>query len=73
MNVPGNGAFRRRLPIGVQTFRTIREEGRCYVDKTPCVGRLADGGGHAGERVRQQGGGHGIPAAALGTPMRKAG
>ena len=35
---------RRRLPIGIQTFRTIREEGCYYVDKTPFIRRLLDGG-----------------------------
>ena len=24
---------RRQIPIGLQTFRTIREEGCCYADK----------------------------------------
>ena len=37
---------RRRLPIGIQTFRTIREEGCYYVDKTPHVRRLLDEGAH---------------------------
>ena len=37
---------RRRLPIGIQTFRTIREEGCYYVDKTPHVRRLLDEGTH---------------------------
>ena len=37
---------RRRLPIGVQTFRTIRETDSYYVDKTPWIGRLADEGTH---------------------------
>ena len=31
---------RRRLPIGIQTFREIREEDCYYVDKTPLVHRL---------------------------------
>jgi len=35
---------RRKLPIGIQTFREIREEGYYYVDKTPLVYRLAEGG-----------------------------
>ena len=34
MSVPGNGAAKRRLPIGIQTFREIREDGCYYVDKT---------------------------------------
>ena len=37
---------RRRLPIGIQTFRKIREDGYYYVDKTPYIRRLADGGTH---------------------------
>ena len=39
-------AARRKLPIGIQTFRTIREEGYYYVDKTAYVERLVDGGAH---------------------------
>ena len=37
---------RRKLPIGIQTFRTIREEGHYYVDKTPFIRRLVDEGTH---------------------------
>ena len=37
---------RRRLPIGIQTFRIIREEGYYYVDKTAYVRRLIDEGTH---------------------------
>ena len=37
---------RRKLPIGIQTFREIREEGYYYVDKTPFVRRLLDEGKH---------------------------
>ena len=37
---------RRKLPIGIQTFRRIREGGYYYVDKTPFLGRLIDGGTH---------------------------
>ena len=37
---------RRRLPIGIQTFRKIREEGCYYVDKTPHLRRLLDEGTH---------------------------
>ena len=37
---------KRKLPIGIQTFRTIREEGWYYVDKTAYAHRLADGGTH---------------------------
>ena len=36
----------RRLPIGIQTFREIREEGCYYVDKTPWIRRLLKGGKH---------------------------
>ena len=36
---------RRRLPIGIQTFRQIREEGYYYVDKTPYVRQLVDDAG----------------------------
>ena len=44
MSLPAPGAARRKLPIGIQTFRKIREEGRYYVDKTPWIGRLVDEG-----------------------------
>ena len=37
---------RRRLPIGIQTFRTIREDGCYYVDKTAHIRRLVDEGTH---------------------------
>ena len=37
---------RRRLPIGLQTFRTLREEDYYYVDKTAYMGRLVDEGTH---------------------------
>ena len=37
---------RRRLPIGVQTFRKVREEDCYYVDKTAYIGRLLDEGTH---------------------------
>ena len=47
MTAPGNGTGpRRRLPIGVQTFREIREESCYYVDKTDYLRRLAEGGKH---------------------------
>ncbi len=46
MSLPDHGAARRKLPIGIQTFREIREEGHYYVDKTPWVRRLVDGGKH---------------------------
>ena len=44
MSLPTPGAAKRKLPIGIQTFRKIREEGRYYVDKTPWIGRLVDEG-----------------------------
>ncbi len=31
---------RRKLPIGIQTFAKLREEGCYYVDKTPLLLRL---------------------------------
>ena len=37
---------RRKLPIGIQTFRTIREDRCYYVDKTPLMHRLAAEGTH---------------------------
>ena len=37
---------RRRLPIGIQTFRKLREQNCYYVDKTPYVQRLLDEGTH---------------------------
>ena len=37
---------RLKLPIGIQTFREIREEGHYYVDKTPHILRLVEGGKH---------------------------
>ena len=37
---------RRRLPIGLQTFRELREENCYYVDKTGFIARLLDGGKH---------------------------
>ena len=36
------GAARRKLPIGIQTFRKIREDGCYYVDKTARAQRLVD-------------------------------
>ena len=35
---------RKRLPIGIQTFSILREEGCYYVDKTPHIERLLDQG-----------------------------
>ena len=37
---------RRRLPIGLQTFRKVREDGCYYVDKTEYVRQLLDDGTH---------------------------
>ncbi|CAI8042389.1 Uncharacterized protein in vnfD 5'region [Geodia barretti] len=37
---------KRRLPIGMQTFREVREENCYYVDKTAYVRRLLDEGKH---------------------------
>ncbi len=39
-------AAKRKLPLGIQTFREIREGGYYYVDKTGYVRRLVDGGKH---------------------------
>ena len=43
MSDPGG---KLRLPIGIQTFRQIREEGHYYVDKTAFACRLAEEGKH---------------------------
>ena len=37
---------KRKLPIGMQTLREIREAGAYYVDKTPHIRRMVDGGKH---------------------------
>ena len=37
---------KRKLPIGIQTFRKIREEDYYYVDKTAYIRRLLDEGTH---------------------------
>ena len=37
---------RRRLPIGIQTFRKIRKGDYHYVDKTAYLARLVDEGKH---------------------------
>ena len=39
--------MRRRLPIGIQDFVGIREDGFCYVDKTARIHQLLDGSGGA--------------------------
>ncbi len=38
--------MKKKLPIGIQTFRTIREEGYYYVDKTAWAQRLEAEGTH---------------------------
>ena len=38
--------IRRRLPIGIQTFREVREDGCYYVDKTHHIAGLLEGGKH---------------------------
>ena len=43
MNMAGE---RRRLPIGIQTFRKIREDDFYYVDKTAFIRQLLDGDQH---------------------------
>ena len=37
---------KRRLPIGIQNFRKIREQNCYYVDKTGYIRALLDGGTH---------------------------
>ena len=39
-------AARRKLPIGMQTFRELREENCYYIDKTAYIRRLLDEGKH---------------------------
>ena len=46
MTASVESAVRRKLPIGIQTFREIREDGCYYVDKTDFVRRLVEGGKH---------------------------
>ncbi len=46
MSAPDDGTAKRRLPIGIQTFREVRGEGYYYVDKTAHVQRMTDGGKH---------------------------
>jgi len=38
--------MRKKLPIGIQTFAKIREDGCYYVDKTPQILQLIDEGSH---------------------------
>ena len=42
----GVNSARRKLPIGIQTFREMREEGHYYADKTPHIERLMEQGKH---------------------------
>ena len=42
--LPANSPGRPKLPLGVQSFRKLREDGRYYVDKTPHIERLVDHG-----------------------------
>ena len=42
----GPAMQRHQLPIGIQHFRTLREEGCYYVDKTPLIHRLVSQGRH---------------------------
>ena len=42
----GEDKPRRKLPIGIQTFREIREDGHYYADKTAHVERLIEHGKH---------------------------
>ena len=46
MNAHSAGATKRKLPIGIQTFGLVRDEGCYYVDKTPLIRRLVDEGRH---------------------------
>jgi hypothetical protein len=39
--------MKRRLPIGIQDFISIREDGFCYVDKTARIHQLISGSGRA--------------------------
>ena len=46
MNTDTQAGARRRLPIGMQTFREVRGQNCYYVDKTAFIGRLLDEGKH---------------------------
>ena len=37
---------KRRLPIGIQTFGKIRDQNCYYVERTPFIKALVDGGSH---------------------------
>lgn len=45
----------KKLPIGIQTFEKIIKEGFYYVDKTPFVKKLEDGGYYFLSRPRRFG------------------
>lgn len=45
-NILAERTDRRKLPIGIQTFREIREENYYYVDKTAYIRRMLDEGKH---------------------------
>ena len=45
-NILAERTDRRKLPIGIQTFREIREEDYYYVDKTAYIRRMMDEGKH---------------------------
>ncbi len=45
-NSQAGQALQRKLPIGIQIFRELREEGCYYVDKTAFIRRLVDEGKH---------------------------
>ncbi|MDD2844642.1 MAG: ATP-binding protein [Rhodoferax sp.] len=46
MNFADTPLPRKKLPIGIQTFARLREDGCYYVDKTPHILRLIDEGTH---------------------------
>ena len=45
-NISAERTDRRKLPIGIQTFREIRTENYYYVDKTAYIRRMLDEGKH---------------------------
>ena len=45
-NISAERTDRRKLPIGIQTFREIRAENYYYVDKTAYIRRMLDEGKH---------------------------
>ena len=45
--MPYNEAMKRRLPIGMQDFASLRSDGCCYVDKTSLIHRLITSSGMA--------------------------